>query len=365
MPADVDERTEPATPRRRREARGRGQVARSQDLSAAVMLLVGFLGLFLLGPPLGRSLVAIIRTGLTPGSPGRLEDILPFAGAVSVEVIKRLAPLLLMLFFAVFATVYAQVGNLFSTQPLTPNLNKINPLSGIKRLFSVRSLMTAVVNFGKLLAVGLVGYLVLAGSAAAITYAFALDFHDVFRLGASLVFELAMWLSAALVVLALFDLVWQRYSHERDLRMTKEEVKDELRSMEGDPRVKSRRRQVQMQLAMQRLRKEVPTADVVVTNPIHVAVAIRYAGESMIAPKVVAKGADHMALKIRRLAAEFGIPMVERRQLARALYETVDVGAYVPERFYQAIAEILAYVYEISGRSPVDSGRASGAPAGV
>jgi flagellar biosynthetic protein FlhB len=232
-------------------------------------------------------------------------------------------------------------------------LNKISPLSGLQRMFSVRSVMLAVVSFGKLLVVAVVAYLTLSGSADAVINAFIFGFHDVFVLGSMLMFRLGMRLAVALLILALLDLAWQRYRHERDLRMTKEEVKDELRSMEGDPLVKRRRREVQLQLIIQRLRKDVPTADVVVTNPTHVAVAIRYDTETMIAPKVIAKGADLIALRIRQIAAEFGIPIVERPPLARALYESVDVGQYVPERLYRAIAEILAYVYELTGRSPV------------
>jgi len=160
-----------------------------------------------------------------------------------------------------------------------------------------------------------------------------------------------MKLSIALLILALLDYAWQRFRHERDLRMTKEEVKDELRRMEGDPHIKRRRRQLQLQLAMQRLRKDVPKADVVVTNPTHLAVAIAYDSGTMMAPKVVAKGADEIALRIRQIAAECGIPVVERKPLARALYEAVEVGQYIPENFYRAIAEILAYIYELAGRS--------------
>ncbi len=352
MPADVAERTEPPTQRRRTEARSKGQIARSQDLSAAAMLLAGFLGLFFFGPPLARSMLTMIQTALTASSPWKLEENIPFAGAVAVEAVKRVFPMLLVLFFAVLITVYAQVGNLITLQPITPSLSKLNPINGIKRLFSLQSLILAFANVGKVTVVGLVAYLVMSASAAAIIYAFTLEFQDVFLLGASLIFRLGVWLALALLFLALLDLAWQRYKHERDLRMTKEEVKDELRSMEGDPKIKARRRQVQMQLAMQRIKKEVPGADVVVTNPTHLAIAIRYDGETMAAPKVVAKGADYMALRIRRIAAEFGIPIVERRTLARALYEAVAVGEYVPERFYRAIAEILAYVYELTGRSP-------------
>jgi len=242
-----------------------------------------------------------------------------------------------------------QVGTLFSLQPLVPRLSKISPLNGFKRLFSSRMLMMAAANLGKLVVVALLIYMMFMQSTAPIIYAFTLEFRDAFRLGSSLAFELGMRLSVALLVLALLDLAWQRFRHEKDLRMTKEEVKDEFRSMEGDPRIKSRRRQLQYQLALQRIRKDVPQADVIVTNPTHVAVAIQYEARNMPAPKVIAKGGDQMALRIRQIAAEWGIPIVERRALARALFESVEIGQYIPERFYRAIAEILAYVYELSG----------------
>jgi flagellar biosynthetic protein FlhB len=296
-------------------------------------------------------MLGLVTTSLRIDSPCQLGENLNFAGLAVMEMGKRVAPILLLLFGAILLTLFAQVGPLLTGQPLVPTLSKISPLSGLKRLFSVRSAMLAASSFGKLLVVAAVAYATLAASAAAVIYAFAFDFHDMLRLGADLMFDLGIKLAAALFILALFDLAWQRFRHERDLRMTKEEVKDELRSMEGDPQIKRRRRQLQFQMAMQRLRRDVPTADVVVTNPTHYAVAIRYDADTMSAPKVVAKGADYVALRIRQIAAEFGIPIVERRALARALHDSVEVGQYIPERFYRAIAEILAYIYELSGRS--------------
>ena len=212
--------------------------------------------------------------------------------------------------------------------------------------------MMAIANFGKLAIVATIMCFTLVGSAAAIIYAFTFEYHNAFQLAATLVFKLGMRAAAALVILALLDFAWQKYKHEQDLRMTKEEVKDELRRMEGDPKLKSRRRQVQLQLAVQRLRKDIPAADVVVTNPTHVAVAIQYDNETMVAPRLVAKGADYLALRIRQIAAEYGIPIVQRAPVARALYADVDVGEYIPERFYRAVAEILAYVYELAGTAP-------------
>lgn len=362
MPADHDEKTEAPTPRKRQEARRRGQVARSQDVTAAVLLLVGFLALLLFGPALGRALVSIVRTALMSESPMAPAEALPFAAAVFIEAAKSVLPILLAMFFALLLAMFAQVGLLFTWTPLKPSFSKLNPISGFKRLFSMQSVMLGLINFGKLLVVGVVAYMVLMGSAAGIIYASTLEFRDTFRLGWALLFEMTMKLSLALLILAMLDFAWQRYKHERDLRMTKEEVKDEMRRMEGDPQIKRRRRQVQLQIAMQRLGRDVPKADVVVTNPTHVAIAIAYDGDTMSAPKVVAKGADHVALRIRQIAMRVGIPIVERRALARGLYEAVDVGEYVPERFYRAIAEILAYVYELTGKR---THRAAPEPVGV
>jgi len=352
MAIHAEDRTEPPTPRRRSEARAKGQVARSHDLTAAAVLVAAFASLAILGPALWHALLAIVAAALSSEYPTQLDDLTPFVGAIGVVLGKRLGPLLVVLFLAGLVVLYAQVGWLFTLQPITPSLSKINPLKGFARLFSVRSTVAAMISFAKVILVGAIAYFTIVHAAAAIVNAFALGFHDVVRLGSSLIFELGMKLSIALLVLALLDFAWQRFRHERDLRMTKEEVKDELRSMEGDPHIKRRRRQLQLQLHMQRLRQDVPKADVVVTNPTHIAVAIAYDVDTMIAPKVVAKGADYLAIRIRQVATEFGIPIVERKPLARALYESVEVGQYIPERLYRAVAEILAYIYELVGRAP-------------
>lgn len=352
MPANAEDKTEAPTPRRREQTREQGRVARSQDLSAAVPLLAGLLAMGIWGQQLWIRLLAVVTASLAPRRAESLGDVLAFSGAAVVEAGSMLAPFLLVVATTVVAVLLAQVGVLITFKPLLPSLSKISPLQGVARIFSVRSLMSAAANFGKLLVVVTIVYLSCAQKSAAIMVAATLGLHDVVRLGAWLLFDLGIRLAVALVVLALLDYAWQRYRHERDMRMTKEEVKDEFRNMEGDVKLKARRRQVQLQLAMQRIRRDVPKADVVVTNPTHVAVAIAYDNETMPAPKVVAKGADHLAARIRRIALECGVPIIERPPLARAMYESVDVGQYVPERFYRAIAEILAYVYELTGRAP-------------
>jgi flagellar biosynthetic protein FlhB len=356
MAADLGERTEPATPRRRSEARARGQVARSHDLAAAVLLLAGFIALEILGPNLGENLLQCMKRNLAPAVTLDPQDVWSTIAPTLGGVAERTVLFLLLMFAAALAVMYAQIGPLYTGQPLSPTLAKINPLSGLQRLFSASSLVLAATNVFKLLVAGLVAYAALAGGLSAIIYAFTLEFPDLFFLGSRLTLRLGLALSAALFVLSLLDYAWQRYQLERRLRMTKEEVKDELRSMEGDPAIKRRRRQLQMRLSLQRIRKDVPKADVVVTNPTHYAVALAYDSETMIAPTMLAKGADQLALRIRQVAVEFGVPIVERKLLARTLYETVEVGHYVPERFYRAIAEILAYVYELTGRSPRAAG---------
>lgn len=352
MAANLDERTEPATPRRRQESREKGQVARSQDLTAAVLLLGGMVVLRFVGPWLWEGLLAITAASLSPHAPLDLGEVTAFSNLVVVEGVKRVAPIIVLIFLIVIVALYSQVGNLLTAQPLIPSLSKLNPITGLGRIFSLRSVMATFINLLKLTLVGAVAYWTLRGQAGPVIHAFSLTFYDGFALGTSLVFDLGIRLGVLLLILALLDYAWQRFRHEREIRMTKEEIKDELRSMEGDPQIRRRRRQAQLQMAVGRLRQDVPTADVIVTNPTHLAVAIRYDAATMEAPKVIAKGADYLALRIRLIAQEYGIPIVEKKPLARSLYESVDVGQYVPERFYHAIAEILAYIYTLSGSGP-------------
>ena len=351
MAGDKDAKTEPPTARRRREARSNGQVAKSQDLAAALLLVGALMILRFLGPGIWSRMLSIYRRALAADGATDQGELIPLAAASAMEMFKMVAPFMaLMLLIAVLVT-YAQVGLLWTFKPLIPSLKKLNPITGIGRMFSPRSVVMLAQNLAKLALVGAVVYLSLLSMADQIIFALSLDHLTIFGLAAHLAFRLGITVAVLLTILALADFAYQRYRHEKDLKMTKEEVKDELRSMEGDPVVKRRRREVQLQLAMQRLRQAVPHADVVVTNPSHVAVALRYDTETMAAPKVTAKGGDHLAIRIRQLAAAAGVPILERPPLARALFESVEVGQEVPERFYQAVAEILAYVYELTGKN--------------
>jgi flagellar biosynthetic protein FlhB len=262
-----------------------------------------------------------------------------------------MAPLLIGLMLAAVIVNLLQVGLLLSTKRIQPRIEALNPLKGIKRLFGRgNGLFTLVMNLLKLTLVTLVSYSAISGRMGEILGMQQLTFVQIFTLTAAIVYSIAIRLGVLLLVLAFIDYAYQRWRHDRQLRMSKQEVKDEMRRMEGDPQVKQRRRQIALQRAMQRVRKDVPTADVVVTNPTEIAVALKYDHASMHAPRVVAKGKGYVAQLIRQIAIEHGVPLLERKPLARALYAMVEVGHEIPEQFYAAVAEILAYVYELSGK---------------
>jgi flagellar biosynthetic protein FlhB len=202
----------------------------------------------------------------------------------------------------------------------------------------------------KMALLSLVAYVTIAGRVGAIAFSSQLEYLGVVALAGDLIMSLGIRLALVLLILGIIDFAWQRYKTNSDLMMTKEEIREEMKRMDGDPKLKQRRREIQMQMTMQRIKSAVPKADVVVTNPTELAIVIRYDSGTMSAPKVTAKGADYVAKRIRELAIEHGIPLVERKPLARALYATVEVGQEIPPQFYKAVAEILAYVYELAGK---------------
>jgi flagellar biosynthetic protein FlhB len=352
MADDFGEKTEAPTPRRRQEAREQGNIARSPDLTAAVIILAGMVSLKWFGDGLVQALRILMGRLLdqewltTSGA-----DINATVLAALVVVGKAIAPVLLGLMIAAVLVNLVQVGLFFSPKRLQPRLEALSPLKGLGRLFGRgNGLVTLVMNLLKLSLVTAVAYSAIHGRLNQILGVSGLEFGQIFLLGASVVYAVAIRIGILLLVLALIDYAYQRWRNERQLRMSKQEVKDEMRRMEGDPQIKQRRRQIQLQRVMQRIRKEVPQADVIVTNPTEFAVALKYDHETMHAPRVVAKGQGYIAQVIRQIAVENGVPILERKPLARALYRLVEVGQEIPEQFYAAVAEILAYVYELSGK---------------
>lgn len=335
------------------EARNEGNVARSQDLASVMMLLaatlVAALALF---PALWqfKAVLEAVLAGTTLGSPVDPDHALTVVTFVAGAAIRIAAPLLLVTFLIAIVSHFVQVGWLFTTKPLQPNLSKLNPMNGFRRIFGLSGLMKVLMDSTKVvvvLAVAVLTVLQYRERIAVLGYLSALQgLHE----AGWLVFNLALRLIVVLLILGTLDYLYQRWKHNQDLKMTKHQVKDEMRQTDGDPEVKRRRFRMQQQIAMQRISAAVPKADVVVTNPDHISVAIRYDAEDMNAPTVIAKGADFLALRIRQIAVLRGVPVVERPPLARALYRQVAVGQEIPPEFYHAVAEILAYVYRLNGR---------------
>ena len=347
------ERTEAPTPRRREEARQEGNVARSSDLTAASILLASVLLLYLGGRRLmeGMSLLLTRLLMTDPATnPTRPDDIGADVALAGKMLVESMWPLVLGIVVVALAATLGQVGFLFTTKPLQPNFARMSPLRGIKNLVDIRAGVRLVMSLAKIMVIAAVAAVVIAGDIPQIITLAELETKPIFTAAAGLVFTLGVKLGLLLLLLAAFDYAFQKWQRERDLRMTKQDVKEELKRMEGDPLVKQRRTRVARQLALQRIGHAVPKADVVVTNPTHYAVALNYDSKTMKAPKVTAKGADYLAMRIRQLAAAHGVPMVERRELAQAMYKTVEVGQEVPPQYYGAVAEILAYVYRLGGR---------------
>lgn len=346
-----DDRTEPATPRKREEARRRGHIARSADLSSAAVLLAAVLALEFGGSALAGGLAASLKAVLgglaaIDGDPERL--LLHFGGAFTASILGFL-PFVGAVAATALAVGLAQSGFLFTAEPLAPKLERVDPVAGLARIFSLRSLAKLAAGLLKVGAVGAVVALTLWGQRARLAELALRPFEEIVGTGTALMLTLGLRASLALLVVGLLDYGYQRWQYERELRMSKQELREELKRYEGDPRIRERRRAVQRQLAMQRMMDLVPRAAVVVTNPTHLAVALEYDAKTMDAPRVVAKGADLMAARIRELAADHGVPVVERKELAQALFKAVEVGRAVPAELFQAVAEILAYVYRLKG----------------
>lgn len=347
------EKTEAPTPRRRREAREEGNVARSTDLTAAVVLLAGILLLHALGFRLLTALRVLVESMLSvthAANPTRGDDLSAVASYAGRVVLPSLGPLVLGVVLVAFLASVGQVGFLLTAKPLKPSMGRLSPLRGFKRLFDARAGVRLVMSVGKIALIAAAAVVVVRQDMPGILKLPQLGVRQAFENAAQLVFSLGLKLAALLLFLALLDYAFQKWQHTRDLRMSKQDVKEELKRMEGDPLTKQRRVRVGRQLAMQRIQHAVPQADVIVTNPTHYAVALRYDSQSMTAPKVIAKGADYLALRIRQIALLHGVPMVERKTLAQSFYRDIEVGQEVPPQFYGAVAEILAYVYRIGGR---------------
>ncbi len=351
MAADeAGEKTEQPTPRRRQEAAEQGNVPRSTDLTAAIVLLGGLLLLNSFGPRmLERTLILTRELGDAP--PVRPDELHSPTWRAALVLAEVCVPLLLLLMVVAAGGALLQSRPVLAWKKVGFKPENLRLDRGVRKLFSTESLVRGLMALLKVSIVAAVAWWTIRADIAALLATGALSAGDALMAGGAMTFKLALRLAMVLLVLGLIDYFYQRRRLEQQLKMTKQEVREELKRMEGDPQIKMRRRQVQLRLAMQRLNVDVPRADVVVTNPTEYAVALRYDEASMRAPRVIAKGKDLLAERIRAIAMQHRIPIVQRPPLARALYATLDVGQEVPPQFYRAIAELLAYVYQLSGRA--------------
>lgn len=350
MPEErLEERTEPATPRRRREARERGHVARSADLSAAGVLLAAVLVLEVRGRSYMEGLassVAGILGRLDEAGGGAGETDFPFGGAAAAAL-RGVLPLAIAGMAAAIGIGLLQVGFLWTGRPLVPRPERLNPVEGLRRLLSGRSWGRVVAGILKAVAVGAVVAATLWSERLKLAGLAGLEFREALQQAGGLVLLLSLRASGVLLGLGILDWGYQRWLYERDLRMSRAEVREELKRYEGDPRIRERRRAVQRQVAQQRQLLRLPGATVVVVHPDRLSVALEYDERRMEAPVVSVKGAGRMALRIQELATERGIPVVERADLARDLHRRVEVGGAVPPDLYGPVAEVVAWAYRL------------------
>jgi len=348
----AQEKTEQATPRKKQEARRKGQVAKSSDLPGALIMLFSFLALYMFGGMFEDSLYSLFTVPLREYMlwDVTIDNIAAMFVQLAFQALVFIAPILIIALVLGIVGNYIQIGFLFTGEPLKMNLNKLNPVQGFKRIFSLRALVELLKSSLKFAIVAVVAWTTLWGEKDELLSLSNVPLEDTLRYAARVTTLIGMKIGAVLVVLAILDYLYQRYDLNKQLRMSKQELKDEFKKTEGDPLIKSRIREKQRRMAMARMMQEVPKADVVITNPTHYAVALQYDATTMDEPKVIAKGVDYIALKIREVAEAHGIITMENRPLARALYEQVEIGQSIPAELFQAVAEVLAYVYKVKGK---------------
>lgn len=347
------EKTEKATPQRREEVRRKGEVAKSRELPSVFVLLSGALAIGAIGSFTYRQ-VAGLTKGILSFSAVQgdgLEELLVLLETCVHAFLLAMSPVFAVVCVAAVAANVAQVGFMLAPAGIKPKFSKLNPLKGLGRLFSKQSLMELFKSLLKLLIIGIVATWSIRAEMAGLV-----ELGDMEVLSVALhlllgIFRIFIKCALAMMVVVVLDYAFQKWEFEKRIRMTKQEVKEELKKSEGDPMIKARVKSIQREMARKRMMQSVAKADVVITNPTHIAVALSYRSPEMNAPQLVAKGAEKMAEKIREAAAKHGVPVVENKILARTLYTMVELGGEIPGDLYQAVAEVLAYVYRLKGKA--------------
>ncbi len=349
---EESQKTEEPTAKKLEEARKKGQVALSREVNSWVMLFIATLLIATLSGTFLEQLKDLLRQYLEhaadlPGAPGGLSLAL---GEAFNQVIWIMMLPFVVLMLAAFLSPFVQVGPLFAPEIIKPDISKISPIKGFGRLFSMRSLVEFVKGIFKIAIVGVVGVIILYPYYDRLEHMVGLPIPVLMEEILYLIIKLMSGVLVVFLVIAVADLVYQRYEHYKKMRMTKQEVKDEYKQTEGDPHVRAKLRQLRAERARQRMIQAVPQADVVITNPTHFSIALKYKPEEMDAPVCIAKGVDQVALRIREVAKEHNIILFENPPLARVLYDTVEIDDPIPQEHYKAVAEVISFVFKTKGK---------------
>ncbi|MGF7048758.1 flagellar biosynthetic protein FlhB [Paenibacillus sp. DS2015] len=347
------EKTEKATSKKRQDTRKKGQVAKSSELSSSVILLTCFLCLLIFSGYIKERVVNLYKDVFLNRllMDVTIENVMDLFTQYAIQVLLILAPIFVIVIVLALVVNLVQVGFMLTGDPLKMKFSKINPIKGFKNIFSIRSLVEFAKSIFKISIIGYLVYSTLWGQKSNIATLGEINVETILSYTAGLTLTLGLKIAAALFILAVFDYIYQRYEHEKGMRMSKQDIKDEYKKMEGDPLIKGKIRERQRRMAMQRMMQEVPNADVIITNPTHFAIALQYDGTQMEAPIILAKGQDYMALRIREIAKEHGVMTMENKPLARALFQRAEIGDSIPADLFQAVAEVLAYVYKLKGKA--------------
>lgn len=352
--ADSGDKTEKATPRKRTKAREEGQVLQSKEMTSAIILLSMFMTMKIFGRFMYEEILGCFNRVFTIYL--EVDDLFDINGILKIfnksliTLLKTTAPLFMTALLVSLVSGYAQVGFLFTTKTLNFKPSKLNPINGLKRIFSFRSLMESIKSILKIIVIGWVGYSYIKGQAGKILTTMDMDVIAIASYIGVTAINVGIRMCIVLLAIGVADYGYQWWEYEKNLKMSKQEIKEEHKEMEGNPEIRSKIRQKQRQISMRRMLQDVPKADVIITNPTHFAVAVRYDQESSNAPTVIAKGQDYMAMRIKEIARENQVEVVENKSLARTLYQATEIGDEIPQELYQAVAEVLAYVYSLKQR---------------
>lgn len=350
---DKEQRSEEASEKRRRETREKGRFAQSREVTSVFVLMGSLLTFYYFGIYTLNKLALFTRGILLESANFSItaSNAYPFIFQVIKESIAIMTPLIVIVIIAgITANIIQTGGIVFSLDPITPKFSKIDPFKGMARILSKQALAELFKSLFKIGIVSYIAFITVKGEFDHIPQLMDMENGQIFLYISQISFKIIFRTFLVLLILAAIDFGFQKWSFEQSIKMTKQEIKDERKETEGDPRVKARIRSIQLQVARKRMMAAVPKADVVITNPIHLAIAVKYDREKMLAPEVVAKGAGFIAEKIKETARKSGIPVVEDKPVARMLYKTVDIGSAIPTTLYKAVAEILAYVYKLKSK---------------